>query len=141
LHKDTYLDPKQEVANYLAQNSEETDTALIWGAATVINFLSDRESPTRYSYQYPVYLNSPLQPEIMRTIIDDLQASPPLYIVDTLDVDTPFIQNDSMADCLQKNPSGDGEDLSAILNFVCSNYRLDQQIGGMAIYKFIHAVQ
>ena len=44
------------VINYVINNTNPDDKVLILGAESVVNFLSKRESPTRYVYQYPLQL-------------------------------------------------------------------------------------
>jgi hypothetical protein len=44
------------VINYVIHNTNQNDRVLILGAESVVNFLSQREAPTRYVYQYPLQL-------------------------------------------------------------------------------------
>ena len=44
------------VIEYVIQNTHEDDQILLIGAESVVNFLTRREAPTRYVYQYPLAL-------------------------------------------------------------------------------------
>jgi hypothetical protein len=44
------------VIEYVAQHTNPADKVLVLGAESVINFLTRREAPTRYVYQYPLQL-------------------------------------------------------------------------------------
>ena len=42
------------VIDYVAKNTAENDQVLLIGAESVVNFLTRRQAPTRYVYQYPL---------------------------------------------------------------------------------------
>ena len=130
------LDKRGLTAEYLKSVTTPDDKVLVWGWEAGINFLADRESPTRYAFQFPAYASSPYQQEVIDTLYADITSSPPKYIADTQESGMPFIEGRSMADCLSANPL-DGYQLHAILNFVCSNYELDRAISTVNIYKLI----
>jgi hypothetical protein len=69
------------VIDYIAKNTQERDKVLIIGAESAINFLTRREAPTRYVYQYPLALlgRRPMFEEYFNQILENK----PLLIVDT----------------------------------------------------------
>src|SRR5687767_13566630 len=69
------------VIDYLSQNTEESDKVLIIGAESAVNFLTRREAPTRYVYQYPLALlgRRPMFEEYFNQILGDK----PELIIDT----------------------------------------------------------
>jgi hypothetical protein len=69
------------VIDYVARNTEENDKVLIIGAESVINFLTRREAPTRYVYQYPLALlgRRPMFEEYFNQILQN----DPVLIIDT----------------------------------------------------------
>jgi hypothetical protein len=69
------------VIDYVAKNTEEDDKVLIIGAESVINFLTRREAPTRYVYQYPLALlgRRPMFEEYFNQILQN----DPVLIIDT----------------------------------------------------------
>ncbi len=46
---------KQATIAYIEATTTEHDTVLLWGAEVGINFLTQRDSPSRYPYQYPLF--------------------------------------------------------------------------------------
>ena len=69
------------VIEYVIQNTREGDQILLIGAESVVNFLTRRESPTRYVYQYPLALlgRRPMFEEYFEQIL----THKPVLIIDT----------------------------------------------------------
>jgi hypothetical protein len=69
------------VIDYVANHTKEGDQVLIIGAESVVNFLTRREAPTRYVYQYPLALlgRRPMFEEYFNQILENK----PLLIIDT----------------------------------------------------------
>ncbi len=69
------------VIDYVAKNTNEGDKVLLIGAESVVNFLTRREAPTRYVYQYPLALlgRRPMFEEYFNQIL----AAKPALIIDT----------------------------------------------------------
>jgi hypothetical protein len=129
-------DARSAAAAYLKSVTTPDQKILQWGWESGIYFMADRIPPTRYSFQFPAYFNSPYQKAVLTTLLTDIQADPPAYIADTSDTSMPFIQGTSTAVCLKANPL-DGNSLHAILNYVCSNYEYVKSFGEINIFKHI----
>ena len=127
-------DSRSETAVYLNSVTTPKDKILVWGWEAGIYYLADRQPPTRYAFQFPLYLQTPYQNEATTTLLSDLEADPPLYIADTVDPEMPFILGKSTADCLQANPL-DGSTLQALIHYVCSNYTYQKSIGDINLYR------
>ena len=127
-------DARFAAAAYLKANTTPDDKILVWGWESVIYFLAERESPTRYAIQFAAYLDSPYQENVLKTLLADLQTSPPLYIADTLEADMPLLEGRSGSDCISGSRVEDPR-LLAIISFVCSNYSLDQSFDNIRVYK------
>jgi hypothetical protein len=134
LHPSNNSDARSATAAYLKSATTPQDKILVWGYEAVIYFLADRDSPTRYEIQVPVYYASPYQQQVLTTILSDLQADPPAYIADTVDSAMPFIQGKTTSECIQANPL-DGDRMHALLNYVCSHYEFVKSIDTINIYK------
>src|SRR5258705_3113223 len=69
------------VIDYISKNTKEGDKVLIIGAESAVNFLTQREAPTRYVYQYPLALlgRRPMFEEYFNQIL----ANKPVLIIDT----------------------------------------------------------
>lgn len=69
------------VVEYVVNHTQPDDKVLIIGAESLINFLSRREAPTRYVYQYPLALTGrrPMFEEYFHQILEN----DPVLIIDT----------------------------------------------------------
>jgi len=69
------------VIDYIATNTKESDKVLIIGAESAVNFLTRREAPTRFVYQYPLALlgRRPMFEEYFNQILENK----PVLIIDT----------------------------------------------------------
>lgn len=126
--------PFREVVKYVRDHSEPNDTVLVWGLESGINYLTDRSSPSRYSYVDPAYYESPLRDEARAIILEDVTSNPPLFILDMRNPDYPFIDGKTYEECLILHPI-DGTDLDKTINFACKNYIYIDRINGIEVYQ------
>jgi len=70
-------------ATYLREHTVPSETALIWGAEPLVNFLARRRSPTKYIFSYMLVSegSSPLVEASRRDFLEDLHRVKPTYIV------------------------------------------------------------
>jgi hypothetical protein len=127
-------DARAQTAAYLKSATSPEDRILVWGWESLIYFLAERESPTRYAFQFPAYLESPYQPAVLSTLLADLQQQPPVYIADTVDGGMPLVEGRPGAECLSGSRLEDAQ-LLAILSFVCDNYEYERSIEHINIYR------
>jgi hypothetical protein len=66
---------------YVSKNTREGDQVLLIGAESIVNFLAQREAPTRYVYQYPLAMlgRRPMFEEYFNQILENK----PVLIIDT----------------------------------------------------------
>jgi hypothetical protein len=69
------------VIDYVANHTEEGDQILLIGAESVVNFLTRREAPTRYVYQYPLQLLG--RRPMFEEYFDQILTNKPTLIIDT----------------------------------------------------------
>ncbi len=62
----------------------------MFGAESAINFMTQRKSPTRYVYQYPLYMQGYDDPIKDQEFLSDLAKNPPKLIIITNNRKTPF---------------------------------------------------
>ena len=69
------------IIEYVSQNTNEGDQVLLIGAESIVNFLTRRQAPTRYVYQYPLALlgRRPMFEEYFNQILENK----PILIIDT----------------------------------------------------------
>lgn len=77
------LTKNETVINYIKENTSPDDTVLLWGAETSINYFSERRSPTRYVYQYPLHKDGYTNDQIITEFLDDIIENKPKLIIDT----------------------------------------------------------
>ena len=67
---------------YVEQHTAPDETVLLWGAATSINVAADRDAPTRYIYQYPLYMRGYQSNALVEQFLHDLLTDRPALIID-----------------------------------------------------------
>lgn len=112
---------------YIQNNTQPGDQVLIIGAESVVNFLTRREAPTRYVYQYPLALlgRRPMFEEYFNQIL----GNKPILIVDTrgrTELD------DRLYVPLQKR----SEIVREGVAYLGENYRQVAQFGEWFVYRF-----
>jgi hypothetical protein len=81
-YKDFSFLADEEVAEYLKAHTQDTDYIFIWGFGTLIYFLSDRSSPSRFIFPNALLTSShPKYGEWRRELIRDLIGKKPVYIL------------------------------------------------------------
>ena len=75
---------------YIDQNTNKNDYVLMWGGQTSINFFSQRASPSRFNYLYPLYTPGYLDAQKTNEFLNDIYNKKPLLIIDTNDGYTPI---------------------------------------------------
>jgi hypothetical protein len=81
-----------DVTGFIESHSTPADTVLFWGAETGLNFSTQRRSPTKYAYLYPLYRPGYISDEDVSGFFNELESNPPLWIVDTKNPMTPFLE-------------------------------------------------
>src|SRR5574341_128478 len=116
------------VIDYVSQNTEEGDQVLIIGAESAINFLTRREAPTRYVYQYPLALLS--RRPMFEEYFDQILANKPTLIIDTRG--RPRL-DDRLYTSMQKR----SEIVREGVKYLGEHYQQVAQFGEWYVYKFI----
>jgi len=81
-----------DVVGFIESHSTPEDTVLFWGAETGCNFSTQRRSPAKFAYLYPLYRPGYLSDEDVSGFFNELESNPPLWIVDTKNPMTPFLE-------------------------------------------------
>jgi hypothetical protein len=76
--------------NYISSNSNFGDYVLLWGAESSINFFTERESPGKYVYQYPLFTDGYVNEQMILEFLEDIIQKKPKLIIDTNNSFTPF---------------------------------------------------
>ena len=78
------------IISYVQSNTTSTDTVLLWGAESSVNYFSYRKSPSRFVYQYPLYTKGYTSEHLIVEFLDDLIANKPRLLIDTRNPRTPL---------------------------------------------------
>jgi predicted GH43/DUF377 family glycosyl hydrolase len=73
----------RDAAQYLQVNTDEDEHVLVWGAESVINFMADRRSPSRFFYLYPLLTPGYQDRALVAKYLDDIAINNPTIIIDT----------------------------------------------------------
>jgi hypothetical protein len=117
-------------ATYLRDHTESGDTALIWGAEPLVNFLAQRRSPTKYIFSYMLVSEgeSPHLEASRREFLDELHRAEPAYIVLVEGDVTPLTPMGSRAQL---------GGLPALESIMETDYRFEVQVGDYLFYRRI----
>ncbi|RLD02814.1 MAG: hypothetical protein DRI32_08305 [Chloroflexi bacterium] len=105
---------------YIKNHTEPDDYVLIWGNEVQCNFLTKRESPSRFVYLYPLMLGGYLSTEEIEQFRKDIENKKPLIIDATSDDDTVFSPSSNRWEEVPR--------VASIVEFVLENYVSVDQI-------------
>jgi 4-amino-4-deoxy-L-arabinose transferase-like glycosyltransferase len=130
------LEAQNAIVQYIDDVTNPGDTVLVWGNYVWINFLSDRISPTKYSYQFPLFMPGYATESLVLDFLNTLQASPPVLIIEPK-TDT--------AEMLPLNPAlraaatyaqvGIPKGMPLVFEYVNENYCIIREFHGTLIYR------
>jgi len=118
--------PYAEVIEYVGAHTTEDDTVLILGAESVINFLSRRPAPTRYVYQYPLYLLG--KRPMVEEFFDDIIRRKPALIIDT---------RGQWGEKLYPSMQRRSESVQRSIDYLTRNYRPVATFGDWVVYEYL----
>jgi hypothetical protein len=117
--------PYSEVIEYVNRQTTEEDTVLMLGAESVINFLSRRRAPTRYVYQYPLYLLG--RRPMVEEFFDDIIEHKPALIIDT---------RGQWGEKLYPSMQRRSESVRQSIDYLTSNYQPATSFGDWVVYEY-----
>jgi 4-amino-4-deoxy-L-arabinose transferase-like glycosyltransferase len=85
-----YSQATARFSTHLRELTAPTDSLLLWGAETSVNFLAQRASPSRFSYQFPLYTKDYTSEALIVEFLDAILAERPRMIIDTGNLATPI---------------------------------------------------
>lgn len=112
------------ISNYIRSNSDTGDYVLLWGAESGINFVTKRRSPTRFVYQYPLYMKGYVNEQMIEEFLEDIIKKPPKLIIDTHNPKTPIFDFP-----LQTNKT------VSLIKQIQEYYQIKEEINGWTIYE------
>ncbi len=105
---------------YIKEHTKTNDYVLMWGNEVKCNFVSQRKSPSRIIYLYPLMLEGYLSAEEIEKLREDIEKKKPWIIDTTLDDGTVF--------SLSSNRWNEIPSAEPLLKFIIENYSEVDQI-------------
>ncbi|OGO22680.1 MAG: hypothetical protein A2Y54_01475 [Chloroflexi bacterium RBG_16_51_16] len=125
------------IVDYVTVNTEPGENVLVWGNDVWINYLADRQSPTRYIYQYPLFMPGYTHGKKVSEFLEDMRTDPPNLIVSTQKVD--YRDMLSLETLLEQQGGvtkiGLPIEFEAVIAFIKRNYCVHDTIRGATIYQ------
>jgi hypothetical protein len=120
---------------YIVANTQPDDKVLVWGSEPVVNFLSNRSAPVRYTYFYNTFYAEGYGGKTLSAeLLNDLQIKKPVLIIYT--GDTPLVNITPDHACVmpvEPLPAG----MEDVMKEICSNYYYAGDIGSFG-WKVYH---
>ncbi len=116
---------ENSVVSFIQDFTSPNDFVLIWGAEASINFLAERQSPTRFVYQYPLYQDNYTNEDLILEFINDVINNKPRLIIDSYNPRTPLYDFPIQS-----------QRINQYIEQVKANYQLMKTIGSWAVYVY-----
>jgi len=135
---DAWRDLGQRSIEYIKQGTSPEDSVLMWGAETGVNFASGRRSPSRFTYQYPLFDGA----EDVEEFVSDVRQNAPALIFDAAStVNTLYVDAPSIASLISQT-SDDIEDASrqwrSFADYLAENYEVVDVLGDPPTEWFVY---
>ena len=131
----TRVDRDRRVAELVKSLSTPEDTILVWGAETQIHLLSERDSPTRFFYQYPLARSSFAKDSDLDEFISDVTVGRPAVIIDARSPRLPPLDESDRRDWQpQQRYLHDPTQFQEVFDFVESEYELLDETDDFRLY-------
>ncbi len=117
-----------QVAAIVEQSTAASDTVLLWGAETRINFFSQRASPSRFAYQFPLYHPAYTDEGLINEFLDAILQERPRMIIDTGNPATPIFDFPITTPAIQQR-----------IEALQATYRATGDLGGGTLYEPVSA--
>ncbi len=116
----------QDVVTYVKSHTSEQDFVLMWGAETAINYSSQRLSPSRFVYQYPLFKQGYANESIIAEFLGDVIRHKPRLIIDTKNPSTPIFAFRISSPQIQDQVA-----------FLQANYKIKESLGPWTVYESV----
>ncbi len=114
--------------DYLLKNTQPGDYVLIWGNASVYNFLSDRASPSRFVYTYAFGVPPYVSQEMVDELQQDIAEKRPLILDATA--------GDATINRLSSKMWSDLPITQGLIRFIEENYIRVEKVGDFQVWIF-----
>jgi len=125
-----------DLDRYVLQNSDSSQSVLVWGIHPSINFISGRRSPSKYLFASHLLLPNTDNQIHLEEFLEDLYQDPPILILTQTksSVDVPFLGSDEQDFCL-KCPNEVREGMRELKYYFEEHYNQVKMIGDWVVYR------
>lgn len=116
---------------FIKNTTKPENKVLVWGNDVWINFLSKRESPSKYTYQYSLFLPKYTNLQKVETFLNDIKTCPPIYIIEPV-VNTDEISPFKIERRFPNLPDG----VQVVFEYFEENYSYLREFNEVIIYKW-----
>jgi hypothetical protein len=132
------LEAQTAVVQYIEDVTEPGETVLVWGNYVWINFLADRPSPTKYSYQFPLFMPGYATETRILDFLTALQSSPPVLIVETpTDTAEMLPLHPELREAATQAQVGMPKGMPLVFQYINENYHIIRKFHDTIIYRLI----
>jgi len=117
-----------QTVEYILGNTDPSERVLVWGTQTVVNYVSGRESPTRFVHQKPLFRAGYASDALSAEFLAGITAAPPRLIINTWLPSTPFVEI-APDDTCGPPQAGYPQSMQPVFDFICRDYRLVEVLG------------
>ena len=115
-----------KTASFILENTEKDDPILVWGSRNGIYVMTERNAPTAFFNERPLYLfPAEIQKNQWQIFLNDLKVQSPKFIIYTHETSLPFITKSSADQCIIPLCA---DYRLPVYQFLCSNYHYRETI-------------
>jgi len=122
------LTKDETVIEYVKESTSPDDYVLLWGAEASVNYFTERRSPTRFVYQYPLQRDGYVNESLVVEFLDDVIQNRPKLIIDT-DSSIPMYEFPVRSDTIDEKTA-----------YLLSHYCVVRRIDSWTVYEYTDGV-
>lgn len=138
----TDSEPGPEIVEYVRSTTDPGDLVLVWGVETDIHLLANRQSPTRFVYQSPLFAPGYSSEDLYIEFTDAVLQAKPKLIIDSGNRRIPTLNSGpavSIGSCGDECTFQNSARFDVFLAFVAQEYELDKTVDsdeyGVEVYR------
>lgn len=114
----------RNITEYITSHTGKGETVLFYGAETSLNFETQRTSPSKFVYQYPLYTSGYTSDQLILEFLNDILVNQPAMIIDTHNAVTPFFEFPIRTKAIEEN-----------VKLINSKYAYIGKLAGWDVYQ------
>jgi hypothetical protein len=135
--KNQKLEQEKTLIKFIKDTTAPEDEVLVWGNDVWINFLTERQSPSKFSYQYALFMPGYTNREKVLSFLDEISTCPPFYIVEPMvDTDEVLPLSASRRIPVENSKVFPPDEMDQVYAFFDDNYEFVRDINGVNIFTW-----